>query len=159
MNAWRSQSGAMHQERQRHHAGEKKPEQPPCMARQWFGYGQAGRHEASADTRGSALLRALAWVLFATGMRAALQAALLAAAAGLGGVAIRWNGLGGADVGFDSDFFRHEGLRIKKGAERGILIHAAINPQIWQGMAHSHRAKPQQQLQQTEPASQQQQAG
>ena len=85
------------------------------MARQRFGYGEAGRRRAPADTRGSALLWALAWVLFATGMGAALQAALLAAAAGLGGVTIRWNGLGGADVGFDSDFFRHEGLRIKKG--------------------------------------------
>ena len=60
------------------------------------------------------MLRALAWVLFATGMGAALQAAFLAAAAGFCGVTIRWNGLRGADVGFDSDFFRHEKLRIKK---------------------------------------------
>ena len=57
---------------------------------------------------------ALAGVLFAAGVRAALKAALLAVAGG-NGVAVRGNRLGGADVGFDSDFFGHGRLRVKKG--------------------------------------------
>ena len=61
---------------------------------------------------GSTLVRALAWVLFAAGVRTALQADLLAAA-GRDGVALGRDWLGGADVGFDSDFLGHGGLRLK----------------------------------------------
>ena len=59
----------------------------------------------------TALFRTLAGVLFAPGGSAALKADLLAATRG-GGVAVRWNGLWGADVGFDSDFFGHGRLRV-----------------------------------------------
>jgi hypothetical protein len=60
----------------------------------------------------TALFRTLARVLFAAGGCTALKAHLLAMARA-GGIAFWWDGLGGADVGFDSDFFRHEGLQMK----------------------------------------------
>ena len=56
--------------------------------------------------------RTLAGVLFAAGGCAALQADFLAVWRRCA-VALGWEGLGGADVGFDSDFFRHEGLQMK----------------------------------------------
>ena len=59
----------------------------------------------------TAFFRPLARVLFAAGRGAALKTDLLAATGG-GGEAVRWNRLWGADVGFDSDFFGHEGLRV-----------------------------------------------
>lgn len=59
-------------------------------------------------------MRALARVLFAAGVRAALKADLLAVTR-FGRVTFGGNGLGGADVGFDSDFFGHGGLRFKNG--------------------------------------------
>jgi len=62
----------------------------------------------------STLVGALAWVLFAAGVRTALQADLLAAAGG-DGVALGRDWLWGADVGFDSDFLGHGGLRVKNG--------------------------------------------
>ena len=62
----------------------------------------------------SALFRTLARVLFAAGRRTALQADFLAMRRRCG-VAFGWNGLGGADVGFDSDFLGHEGLRVGMG--------------------------------------------
>ena len=71
--------------------------------------------------KSTAFFRPLAGVLFAASRGAALQADFLATAGG-GGKAIRWHRLGGADVGFDSDFFRHEELRVKKN-ECCILSH------------------------------------
>jgi hypothetical protein len=62
----------------------------------------------------TALFRTLAWVLFAACPAAALQADLLAFACG-GGEAVWRDGLGGADVGFDSDFLGHDGLRVEMG--------------------------------------------
>jgi hypothetical protein len=61
---------------------------------------------------GLTLVRALAWVLFAAGVRTALQADFLAAAGG-DRVALWRDWLGGADVGFDSDFLGHGRLRLK----------------------------------------------
>ena len=61
---------------------------------------------------GSTLVGTLAWVLFAAGVRTALQADLLAAA-GRDGVALGRDWLWGADVGFDSDFLGHGELRLK----------------------------------------------
>lgn len=63
---------------------------------------------------GSALMGALARVLFAAGVRSALQADLLAAA-GRDGVALGRDWFWGADVGFDSDFLGHGRLRVKNG--------------------------------------------
>ena len=60
----------------------------------------------------TALFGALAGVLFAAGGGAALQADFLAVRR-RGAVAFRWNWLGGADVGFDSDSFGHEELRVE----------------------------------------------
>ena len=60
----------------------------------------------------TALFRTLAGVLFATGRCAALQADFLAVWRRCG-VALWRDGLWGADVGFDSDFFGHEGLRVE----------------------------------------------
>jgi hypothetical protein len=62
----------------------------------------------------TALFRTLAWVLFAAGGCAALQADFLAVRR-RNAVTLGRNRLGGADVGFDSDFFGHEGLQMKKG--------------------------------------------
>jgi len=66
---------------------------------------------------GSTLMGALARVLFAAGVRTALQADLLAAAGG-DGVALGRDWLWGADVGFDSDFLGHGELRVKNGVAR-----------------------------------------
>ena len=62
----------------------------------------------------TALFRTLARVLFAAGGCAALKADLLAVRR-RSAVTLGRNRLGGADVGFDSDFFGHEGLQMKKG--------------------------------------------
>ena len=59
----------------------------------------------------TALFRTLARVLFAAGGRAALKADLLAVWR-RNAVALGRNRLGGADVGFDSDFFGHVGLQM-----------------------------------------------
>ena len=66
------------------------------------------------QVRSTALRRPLARVFLAAGVRAALQADLLAVAGG-GGEALGWNGLGGADVGFDSDFLGHGDSGLKLG--------------------------------------------
>jgi hypothetical protein len=71
----------------------------------------------------TALFRTLARVLFAAGRRAALQADFLAMWR-RGAVTLGRDRLGGADVGFDSDFFRHEGLQMKMGG-CGILSYRA----------------------------------
>ena len=66
------------------------------------------------ETGSAALFRTLAGVLFAAGRGTALQTDFLAMTC-RSGVALRRYRLGGADVGFDSDFFGHEGLRLKNG--------------------------------------------
>ena len=70
--------------------------------------------QACADNQSTAFRRPLTRVLLAAGVRTALQADLLAVAGG-GGVALGWDGLGGADVGLDSDFLGHGELRVEIG--------------------------------------------
>ena len=72
------------------------------------------RPAASDNNQSTAFGRPLAGVLLAAGVGTALQADLLTVAGG-GGVALGWDGLGGADVGFDSDFLGHGELRVEIG--------------------------------------------
>ena len=62
----------------------------------------------------TALFRTLTRVLFAACSGATLQADFLTMWCGRT-VSFWWDGLGGADVGFDSDFLGHDGLRVRKG--------------------------------------------
>ena len=95
-----------------------------CTRQGPAGWGRPGKMGAGKEHVGStAFGRTLARVLFAAGVRAALQADLLAVAGG-DGVTVRWHGLWGADVGFDTDFFRHGELRLEKSWSC-ILSHAA----------------------------------
>ena len=72
-----------------------------------------GRKQSPAAADGStAFFRPLAGVLFTAGGCAALKADFLAVTF-CGVVTFGWHGLGGTDVRFDSDFFRHERLRLK----------------------------------------------
>jgi uncharacterized protein (DUF58 family) len=92
----------------------KNPKHSAAMRLDDSGSFLRGAHKGLRLPAGLSLVGTLAGVLFAAGVGAALQAALLALASG-DGVAFRANGLRGADVGFDSDFFGHEGLRVKNG--------------------------------------------
>ena len=92
----------------------------------------------------STLVWALAWVLFAAGVRATLQAALLAVASG-SGEAVRWHWLGCADVGFDSNFFRHERLRVEMGENPDFKLPQAVSvaePTGLAGCAGGYTARP-----------------
>ena len=75
----------------------------------------------------TAFFRPLARVLFAAGRRAALQADLLAMWRRRA-VTFWWDGLRGADVGFDSDFFGHEGLRVEM--ELALILSQSAQRQI-----------------------------
>jgi hypothetical protein len=78
-----------------------------------FGFVSGGAQKSASRKGLTALVRALAGVLLAAGVRTALQADLLAVA-GRDGVAFWGNWLGRADVGFDSDFFGHGKTPVRK---------------------------------------------
>ena len=71
----------------------------------------------------TAFFRTLAWVLFAAGGGAALKADLLAVWR-RNAVTLGRDRLWGADVGFDSDFFGHEGLQMKNGLTHDFKLPA-----------------------------------
>jgi hypothetical protein len=75
----------------------------------------------------TALFRTLARVLFAAGGCAALQADFLAMWR-RSAVTLGRDGLGGADVGFDSDFFGHEGLQMKNGLTHDFKLPGRAGP-------------------------------
>ena len=99
-----------------------------CTRQGPAGWGRPRKMGAGEGHIGStAFGRTLARVLFAAGVRAALQADLLAVAGG-DGVTVRWHGLWGADVGFDTDFFRHGELRLEKKLVLHFKPHGGQGP-------------------------------
>ena len=74
----------------------------------WWNYsGDSTLSASNTQTDSASLVRPLAGILLAAGVRTALQADFLAVA-GRDGVALGRHWLGRADIGFDSDFFGHK---------------------------------------------------